>query len=65
MSQISTNDLKDVLRRATQSARQEAKKNGVPAVYEENGMMIKEYPDGKKTRIIFTEEGKREVGYNA
>ncbi|MDQ0047320.1 hypothetical protein [Paenibacillus polymyxa] len=63
MSRISTNDLKDILKRATQSARQEAKKKGVPAVYEENGKMIKEYPDGKKTQIIFTEEGKREVEY--
>lgn len=64
MSRISTNELKDVLKRATQSAREEAKKNGVPAVYEENGVMIKEYPDGKKTRLVFTKEGREEVAYH-
>ncbi|WP_226002682.1 hypothetical protein [Paenibacillus sp. BJ-4] len=53
MSRISTNDLKDILKRATESARQEAKKNGVPSVYEENGKMIKEYPDGKKNSDHF------------
>ena len=47
MSRISTNELKEVLKKATHSAREEAKRNGVPAVYEENGEMVKEYPDGK------------------
>ncbi|MFK0526492.1 hypothetical protein ACINKY_30205 [Paenibacillus illinoisensis] len=64
MSRISTNELKEVLKKATHSAREEAKKNGVPAVYEENGEMVKEYPDGTKTKVVFTEEGRKEVAYH-
>jgi hypothetical protein len=64
MSRISTNELKEVLKKATHSAREEAKRNGVPAVYEENGEMVKEYPDGKKLKSFFTEEGRKEVAYH-
>ncbi|MCL6663480.1 MULTISPECIES: hypothetical protein [Paenibacillus] len=64
MSGINPDDLKDILKRATQSAREEARKNGVASVYEENGVMVKEYPDGKKTKIIFTPEGRKEVAYH-
>lgn len=64
MSGINADEMKDILKRATQSAREEAKRNGVASVYKENGVMVKEYPDGKKTKVIFTAEGRKEVAYH-
>ncbi|MDQ0171168.1 hypothetical protein [Paenibacillus tundrae] len=64
MKRMSTSELNEILVKATLSARQEAKMNGVPIVYEENEKMIKEYPDGRKTEIIFDENGKKtEIEY--
>ncbi|MCM3170805.1 MULTISPECIES: hypothetical protein [Paenibacillus] len=64
MKRISTSELNEILAKATLSARQEAKMNGVPIVYEENEKMIKEYADGRKTEIIFDENGKKtEIEY--
>lgn len=64
MKRITITELNEILERATQSARQEAKMNGVPLVYEENEKMIKEYPDGRKTEIIYDETGNsREIEY--
>ncbi|WP_338540356.1 hypothetical protein [Paenibacillus tundrae] len=64
MKRMSTSELNEILVKATLSAREEAKMNGVPIVYEENEKMIKEYPDGRKTEIIFDEKGKKtEIEY--
>ena len=64
MKRISTSELNEILAKATLSARQEAKMNGVPIVYEKNEKMIKEYADGRKTEIIFDENGKKtEIEY--
>lgn len=64
MKRMSISELNEILVKATFSARQEAKTNGVPIVYEENGKMIKEYPDGRKTEIIYDEHGnKKEIEY--
>ncbi|MBD8836750.1 MULTISPECIES: hypothetical protein [Paenibacillus] len=64
MKRMSISELNEILVKATLSARQEAKSNGVPIVYEENEKMIKEYPDGRKTEIIYEKNGnKREIDY--
>lgn len=64
MNRISNHEMKHILKKATQSAREEARKNGVAAIYGENGKMIKEYPNGRKTEIVFTKDGEQEVEYN-
>ncbi|MDR6723407.1 hypothetical protein J2W91_001859 [Paenibacillus amylolyticus] len=64
MKRMSISELNEILVKATLSAREEAKMNGVPIVYEENEKMIKEYPNGRKTEIIFDENGKKtEIEY--
>ncbi|MDR6726101.1 hypothetical protein J2W91_004607 [Paenibacillus amylolyticus] len=64
MKRITISELNELLVRTSLSVRQEAKEKGVPMVYEENGKMIKEYPDGRKTEIIYDDKGnKREVEY--
>ncbi|EFU39354.1 hypothetical protein PVOR_25393 [Paenibacillus vortex V453] len=64
MKRISISELNEILVKATFSARQESKTNGVPIVYEENEKMIKEYPDGRKTEIIYDGNGnKKEIEY--
>ncbi|MEK4529839.1 hypothetical protein NST38_31020 [Paenibacillus sp. FSL H8-0104] len=64
MKRMSISELNEILEKATLSAREEAKSNGVPIVYEENEKMIKEYPDGRKTEIIYDENGnKKEIEY--
>ncbi|MDR6726199.1 hypothetical protein J2W91_004705 [Paenibacillus amylolyticus] len=65
MKRMSISELNEILVKATLSARQEAQNNGVPIVYEENEKMIKEYPDGRKTEIIYDEQGnKEEIEYH-
>lgn len=63
MKPITISELNEILVKATLSARQEAKTNGVPIVYEENEKMIKEYPDGRKTEIIYEDGNKKEIEY--
>ncbi|MGC6585130.1 hypothetical protein ACPV3A_09195 [Paenibacillus sp. Dod16] len=63
MERITISELNEALVKATKSSREKAKKNGVAIVYEENEKMIKEYPDGRKTQIIYENGEQKEIEY--
>lgn len=52
MKEINDQDLEQILRAATQLARDKAKAAGTSIVNEENGKMIREYPNGRKLQVI-------------
>lgn len=64
MKEINDQDLERYLNAATELARAKAKAAGTSVVYEENGKMVREFADGRKTQVIYDEHGHRtEVEY--
>ena len=63
IEQAETNkSLKEAVSRVVDYAREQARKNRTPIYIEdESGLLIKEYPDGHKTRIVCDEQGEREI----
>lgn len=64
MKEINDHDLERFLQEATKRARAKAKAAGTSVIYEENGKMVREFADGRKTQVIHDEHGHRtEVEY--
>lgn len=54
--------LDEAVKRVPEHAREEAKKHGTPIYTEDDtGVVIKEYPDGRKVRVVKDDRGQREI----
>ena len=57
MKPISLKELEDIGRLAPDNARKSAHEAGTFFSYSENGKIIREYPDGRKTEVAYDERG--------
>lgn len=64
MKEMDDDEMVRLFKAAADSARAETKAAGAFIVYGENGKMIREYANGRKTQVIYDEHGQRsEVEY--
>ncbi|MVP02092.1 hypothetical protein [Paenibacillus lutrae] len=59
MKDVTRDELKHILQKATQHARNKAKAAGTSLIYEEDGKMIREYAYGVKKQVVRDEQGRR------
>lgn len=63
MLAISIEDLQRRAKLASSSAKLESKLNGVPYSVTEEGKLLKIYPDGSKTEVVWIDGKRKEVSY--